>query len=158
VQRVLQNLLKERVSIRDLTAIVEAIAEAAPAIHDLVLVTEHVRGRLARQICWQHRNGENALPIITLSPNWEQIFNEALVGEGQSRQLALAPSKLHEFVADVRGAFERAAQMGETPVLLTSPLIRPYVRSLIERFRPATAVLSQSEVHAKVRLKAMGQV
>jgi len=158
VQRVLQNLLKERVSIRDLTAIVEAIAEAAPAMHDLVQVTEHVRSRLSRQICWAHRNGENALPIITLSPAWEQAFMEALVGEKAERHLALAPSKLHDFVADVRGAFEKAAKAGETPVLLTSPIIRPYVRSLIERFRPTTAVLAQSEVHAKVRLKAMGQV
>ncbi|MBL8530230.1 MAG: flagellar biosynthesis protein FlhA [Hyphomonadaceae bacterium] len=158
VQRILQNLLKERVSIRDLTTIVEAIAEAAPSMHDLVLITEHVRGRLARQICYQHRNGEGSLPIVTLSPTWEQAFAESLIGEGQSRQLALAPSRLHELVADVRAAFEKAAKMGETPVLLTSPLIRPYVRSLIERFRPATAVLSQSEVHAKVRLKAMGQV
>jgi flagellar biosynthesis protein FlhA len=158
IQRVLQNLLKERVSIRDLGAIVEAIAEAAPAIHDLVLITEHVRARLARQICWQHRNAEGSLPIVTLSPNWEQAFAEALIGEGQHRTLALAPSKLHDFVADVRAAFEKAAQQGETPVLLTSPTIRPFVRSLIERFRPSTAVMSQSEVHAKVRLKAMGQV
>jgi flagellar biosynthesis protein FlhA len=158
VQRILQNLLKERVSIRDLASIVEAIAEAAPAMHDLVLITEHVRGRLARQICYAHRNPEASLPIVTLSPPWEQAFAEALIGEGQHRQLALAPSKLHDFVADVRAAFEKAAQMGETPVLLTSPAIRPFVRSLIERFRPSTAVLSQAEVHAKVRLKAMGQV
>jgi flagellar biosynthesis protein FlhA len=158
VQRILQNLLKERVSIRDLGAIVEAVAEAAPAMHDLVIITEHVRGRLARQICWQHRNGDGSLPIVTLSPAWEQAFAEALIGEGQHRQLALAPSRLHDFVADVRAAFEKAAQMGETPVLLTSPAIRPFVRSLIERFRPSTAVLSQAEVHAKVRLKAMGQV
>jgi flagellar biosynthesis protein FlhA len=158
VQRILQNLLKERVSIRDLASIVEAIAEAAPAMHDLVLITEHVRGRLARQICYAHRNPDASLPIVTLSPPWEQAFAEALIGEGQHRQLALAPSKLHEFVADVRAAFEKAAQMGETPVLLTSPAIRPFVRSLIERFRPSTAVLSQAEVHAKVRLKAMGQV
>ncbi len=158
VQRVLQNLLKERISIRDLTTIVEAIAESAPALHDLTAITEHVRARLARQICWQHRNHEGALPIITLSPGWEQTFMEALVGEKAERRLALAPSKLHEFVADVRNAFEKAAKAGETPILLTSPTIRPYVRSLIERFRPMTAVLSQSEVHAKVRLKAMGQV
>ncbi|MGD9814997.1 MAG: flagellar biosynthesis protein FlhA [Hyphomonadaceae bacterium] len=158
VQRVLQNLLKERVSIRDLGAIIEAIAEAAPAMHDLVLITEHVRGRLARQICYQHRNPDGALPILTLSPNWEQAFAEALIGDGQHRQLALAPSKLHEFVADVRMAYEKAAQMGETPVLLASPGIRPFVRSLIERFRPSTVVMGQSEVHAKVRLKAMGQV
>ena len=158
VQRILQNLLKERVSIRDLGAIIEAIAEAAPAMHDLVLITEHVRARLARQICYQHRNPDGALPIVTLSPAWEQTFAESVIGEGQSRQLALAPSKLHDFVANVRAAFEKAAQAGETPVLLTSPTIRPFVRSLIERFRPSTAVLGQSEVHAKVRLKAMGQV
>jgi flagellar biosynthesis protein FlhA len=158
IQRILQNLLKERVSIRDLTAIVEAIAEAAPAMHDLVLITEHVRARLARQICYQHRNVDGSLPIISLSPPWEQAFAESLIGEGQHRQLALAPSRLHEFVADVRAAFEKAAKLGETPVLLTSPGIRPFVRSLIERFRPSTIVLGQSEVHAKVRLKAMGQV
>jgi flagellar biosynthesis protein FlhA len=158
IQRILQNLLKERVSIRDLTAIIEAIAEAAPAMHDLVLITEHVRARLARQICYQHRNMDGSLPIISLSPTWEQAFAESLIGEGQHRQLALAPSKLHDFVADVRAAFEKAAQLGETPILLTSPGIRPFVRSLIERFRPSTIVLGQSEVHAKVRLKAMGQV
>jgi flagellar biosynthesis protein FlhA len=158
VQRVLQNLLKERVSIRDLTTIIEAIAEAAPGLRDLVQITEHVRGRLARQICYQHRNADGSLPILTLSPAWEQAFAESLIGDGPNRQLALAPSRLHEFVADVRAAFERAAQAGESAVLLTSPVIRPYVRSLIERFRPSTAVISQAEIHAKVRLKAMGQV
>jgi flagellar biosynthesis protein FlhA len=158
VQRILQNLLKERISIRDLGAIVEAIAEAAPAMHDLTMITEHVRGRLARQLCHQHKNADGSLPIITLSPGWEQEFNDAIIGEGQHRQLALAPSRLHDFVADIRAAFERAAQLGETPVLLTSPGIRPFVRSLIERFRPATAVFSQGEIHSKVRLKAMGQV
>jgi flagellar biosynthesis protein FlhA len=80
------------------------------------------------------------------------------VGEKHERHLALAPSKLHDFVADVRNAFEKAAKHGESPALLTSPLIRPYVRSLVERFRAATVVMSQSEVHPKVRLKAMGQV
>ncbi|HRO03531.1 MAG TPA: FHIPEP family type III secretion protein, partial [Terricaulis sp.] len=158
VQRILQMLLKERISIRDLTTIIEAIAEAAPTMHDLVMITEHVRGRLSRQICHQHRNPEGSLPIITLSPAWEQAFSESLIGEGANRQLALAPSRLHELVADVRAAFERAAKAGETPVLLTSPVVRPFVRSLIERFRPATVVMSQAEVHAKVRLKAMGQV
>ncbi len=158
IQRVLQNLLRERVSIRDLGAIVEAIAEAAPATHDLVQITEHVRARLARQISFQHQGHTGFLPIVTLSPAWEQTFAEALIGERGERQLSLAPSKLHQFVADVRQAFEQAAREGETPVLLTSPAIRPYVRSLIERFRAATAVMSQSEVHPKARLKSCGQI
>jgi flagellar biosynthesis protein FlhA len=158
VQRVLQNLLAERISIRDLTTIVEAIAEAAPSTHDIVQITEHVRARLARQICAQYRGADGQLPIVALSAPWEQALAEAMVGEGANRQLALAPSKLHEFIADVRRAMEKAAMMGESPVLLTSPGIRPFVRSLIERFRPQTVVMSQSEVHAKVRLKAVGQV
>jgi flagellar biosynthesis protein FlhA len=158
VQRILQNLLKERVSIRDLGAIVEAISEAAPTTHDLQQITEHVRSRLARQLCHQFRAGDGGLPIITLSPAWEADFAEALIGDKTERTLALAPSKLHQFVADVRTAFERAAPSGETPVLLTSPMIRPYVRSLIERFRPMTNVMSQNEVHPKARLKALGVV
>ncbi|MGE0044948.1 MAG: flagellar biosynthesis protein FlhA [Hyphomonadaceae bacterium] len=158
VQRVLQNLLAERISIRDLGAIVEAIAEAAPTAHDLMGITEHVRTRLARQIGQQYKNGDGSLPILTLSPQWEQAFADSLIGERAERRLALAPSKLHDFVSDVRAAYERAAQGGETPVLLTSPIIRPYVRSLIERFRPMTAVMSQAEVHPKMRLKAMGTV
>ncbi len=158
VQRILQNLLKERVSIRDLGAIVEAISEAAPTTHDLTQITEHVRSRLARQLSHQFRGGDGALPIMTLSPAWEQAFAEALIGEKNDRQLALAPSKLHQFVADVRSAFERAGASGETPILLTSPMIRPYVRSLIDRFRPMTNVMSQNEVHPKAKLRALGVV
>ena len=158
VQRVLQNLLRERVSIRDLGAIVEAIAESAPGSRDLVSITEHVRAKLARQICTQHRGPDGALPILTLSPTWEQTFAEALVGDGGERQLALAPTRLHQFVADIRQGFERAAMSGETPVLLTSPLIRPYLRALVERFRPMTVVMSQNEIHSKVKLRTLGQV
>jgi flagellar biosynthesis protein FlhA len=158
VQRVLQNLLRERVSIRDLGAIVEAIAESAPGSRDLVSITEHVRAKLARQISAQHRAPDGALPILTLSPAWEQTFAEALVGEPGERQLALAPTRLHQFVADIRAAFERAAMTGDMPVLLTSPVIRPYLRALIERFRPMTPVMSQNEIHSKIRLRALGQV
>jgi flagellar biosynthesis protein FlhA len=158
VQRVLQNLLRERVSIRDLGTIVEAISEAAPATHDILSITEHVRARLARQISFANRAGDGSLPVLTLSPGWEQALNEALVGERSERQLALAPSKIHQLIADVRNAFERAAQMGEAPVLLTSPVIRPYVRSLIERFRPSTVIMSQNEIHPKLRIRALGQV
>jgi flagellar biosynthesis protein FlhA len=157
IQRVLQSLLREGVSIRDLSAILEAIAEATGVTSDLVQITEHVRARLARQICHANRAADGALPVITLSPQWEEAFAEALVGE-RDKVLALAPSKLHEFVAAVRGAFDRAAAAGETPALLTSPGIRPYVRSLIERFRAQTVVMSQNEIHPKARLKSFGSV
>ena len=98
-------------------------------------------------------------PIITLSPDWEQAFADALVGApGEERQLALAPSKLQGFIRGVRDAFEHAALQGDTPVLLTSPQIRPYVRSIIERFRGQTVVMSQNEVHARAKLKTLGSV
>jgi flagellar biosynthesis protein FlhA len=80
------------------------------------------------------------------------------VGSGDEKQLALAPSKLQAFIRSVRDTFERAAQSGESGVLLTSPTIRPYVRSIIERFRGQTVVMSQNEIHPKARLKTIGQV
>jgi flagellar biosynthesis protein FlhA len=156
VQRVLQSLLRERVSIRDLANIMEAVSEATSM--DAVSLIEHVRARLARQLCFQNRAADGSLPIVALSPKWEQAFSEAIVGERGDRQLALAPSQVHEFVNDVRVALDRAAQTGEIPVLLTSGGIRPYVRSLIERFRAQTMVMSQNEIHPKAKLRTLGSV
>ncbi|CAN7378480.1 flagellar biosynthesis protein FlhA [Brevundimonas sp. LjRoot202] len=158
LQRVLQSLLREKVSIRDLAAILEGLAEAAPHTSSVTTLVEHVRARLARQLCWQHKGDDGALPIVTLSPDWEQAFAEALVGQGEDKQLAMAPSKLQDFIRAVRDVFERAAMAGETAVLLTGPQVRPYVRSIIERFRGQTVVMSQNEVHPKARLRTIGTV
>ncbi|MGZ8408130.1 MAG: flagellar biosynthesis protein FlhA, partial [Caulobacteraceae bacterium] len=158
LQRVLQALLRERVSIRDLPVILEALGEMSAHTANISSLVEHVRARLGRQLCWQHRAEDGALPIVTLSAEWEHAFSDALVGPGEDKQLSLAPSRLQEFIAGVRDAFERAAMAGESPVLLTSPGIRPYVRSLIERFRGQTPVMSQNEIHPRARLKTVGQV
>jgi flagellar biosynthesis protein FlhA len=158
IQRVLQALLRERVSIRDLPAILEGIGEAAPHTASVTLLVEQVRGRLARQLSFAYRGDDGALPIVTLTPEWENAFQESLVGQGEDRQLALAPSRLQEFVRGVRDTFERAALAGDTPVLLTSPGIRPYVRSIIERFRGQTPVMSQNEVHPRARLRTVGTI
>ena len=158
LQRVLQALLREKVSIRDLGAILEGLAEAAPHSSSVTTLVEHVRTRLARQLCWQHKAEDGALPIITLSPDWEAAFAEALVGQGEDKQLAMAPSRLQDFIRNVRDVFERAAMSGESAVLLTGPQIRPYVRSIIERFRGQTVVMSQNEVHPKARLRTLGSV
>lgn len=158
VQRVLQALLKERVSIRDLPTILEGIGETAAHTTGVMALVEHVRTRLARQLCWAYRGDDGALPIVTLSPDWEQAFADALIGPGEEKQLALAPSCLQAFIAGVREVFERAAMNGETAVLLTSPQVRPYARSIIERFRGQTPVMSQSEIHPRARLKTVGMV
>ncbi|WP_369794083.1 flagellar biosynthesis protein FlhA [Asticcacaulis sp. AC460] len=158
VQRVLQALLKERVSIRDLPAILEALGEIASHTKSISQMVEHVRSRLARQLCWQNRGDDGALPIVTLSHDWENAFSASLVGQGEDRQLTMAPSHLQEFIRSVRDVFERVSMNGEVAVLLTSPQIRPFVRSIIERFRANTVVMSQNEIHPKVRLKTVGQV
>ena len=158
VQRVLKNLLQERVAIRDLPTILEGISEACGFTQSLGAITEHVRTRLARQICSIAACEEGYVPLVTLSPEWELSFAEAVTGQGDEAQLSMAPSRLQEFIAAVRETFDRYAMMGETPALLTSPAIRPYVRSITERFRPATMVMSQNEIHPRVKIKTLGQI
>jgi flagellar biosynthesis protein FlhA len=158
IQRVLQNLLGERVSIRDLPTILEGIAEACGYSRNVSVITEHVRARLARQISEANTSEAGFIPLIGLSPAWEQSFAEALTGQGEERHLSMPPSRLQEFIGAVRRTFERHAMLGETPALMTSAAIRPYVRSIIERFRPITVVMSQNEVHPKARIKTVGTI
>ena len=158
IQRVLQALLRERVSIRDLSTVLEGLAECASQTASVTQLVEHVRSRLGRQLCFQNKGEDGALPIITLTPEWDQAFQESLIGQGEDRQLALAPSRLQDFIRGVREAFDRSASAGDSAVLLTSPVIRPYVRSLVERFRGQTVVMSQNEIHPRARLKTVGQI
>ena len=158
IQRVLQLLLNERVSVRDFATILEGIADALAFTRNPITIAEHVRVRLARQICAQHNTPSGYLPLIALSAKWEQNFAESIVGQGDERTLAMQPSRLSEFITLVRERFEDAAREGEAPVLVTSPGIRPFVRSIVERFRAQTSVLSQSEIHPRVRLKTVGSI
>jgi flagellar biosynthesis protein FlhA len=158
LQRILQNLLAERISIRDLQAILEGVAEAAGQTKSMTSITEHVRARLSRQLCDNNTGPNGLLTMIVMSPEWEQIFSESLVGGGDDKQLAMPPSQLQQFIARFTAVFEEQARMGETPILLTSPTIRPYVRSIIERLRPAQVVMSQSEIHSKARIKTVAQL
>jgi flagellar biosynthesis protein FlhA len=158
VQRVLQSLLSERVSIRDLPNVLEGISEACGYSRNITSIVEHVRARLARQISDSASDAGGVIPLVTLSPEWEQAFQEALRGEGDERHLAMPPTQLQQFIQAVRQTFERFALMGETPALLTSPGIRPFVRSIVERFRSTTTVMSQNEIHAKAKIRTLGQI
>ncbi|MEO5807586.1 MAG: flagellar biosynthesis protein FlhA [Devosia sp.] len=158
IQRVLQALLNERISIRDLPTILEGLAEIAGGGRSTQTIVEHIRARLSRQLCAANLGPDGNLPLLTLSPQWERDFAEAMVGDGENRHLAMAPSRLQQFIAGIQQGFERAAQQGELPVLITSPSIRPHVRAIIERFRPQTVVMSQNEVHPRIRLKTIGSV
>jgi flagellar biosynthesis protein FlhA len=158
IQRVLQILLAERVSIRDLATILEGIADGLAATRNPAMLAEHVRARLSRQLCAQHTSAAGYLPIIALTARWEQAFAESIVGQGDDRSLAMQPSKLTEFINLVREKFEHAARDGEAPVLVTSPNIRPFVRGIVERFRAQTSVLAQSEIHPRARLKTVASI
>jgi flagellar biosynthesis protein FlhA len=158
IQRVLQLLLAERISIRDLPTILEGIADALAFTRNPAYLVEHVRTRLARQICAQHTSPNGYLPLIALSSKWEQAFAESIVGQGEDKSLAMQPSRLSEFITLIRERFEDAAREGEAPVLVTSPGVRPFVRSIVERFRTQTSVLSQSEIHPRARLKTVGGI
>ncbi|MBR2921724.1 MAG: flagellar biosynthesis protein FlhA [Alphaproteobacteria bacterium] len=158
VQRILKNLLQERVSIRDLPTILEGISEAVTSTHSLMLITEHVRTRLSRQLSNAYSNEFGVISLVPLSAEWEQNFAQSIIGDGDEKQLAMAPSTLQSFITKVRNVLEELALKGENPVLLTSPNIRPFVRSIIERFRPLSAVMSQNEIHPKAKIKTVGQI
>ncbi len=158
IQRVLQMLLNERISIRDLPTILEGISEATGYTANVQMIAEHVRARLARQISAAHTSPNGYMPLITLTPQWEHAFIEAIVGDGDNRELAMAPSKLQDFIRAVQAAIEQASAQGEPAVIITSPGIRPFVRSIVERFRNQTSVLSQNEIHKSAQLKTVAQV
>ena len=156
VQRVLQALLAERVSIRDLPTILEGVHEACGgSARAIPTIVAHVRARLARQISESHVGPAGYIPLITLSPEWEGAFAESLVGPAEDRQLAMAPSRLQEFMLRFRAAFDAATASGEAPVLLTSGGVRLHVRAIVERIRPGTSVLAQAEIFPRARIRTV---
>ncbi len=158
VQRVLQALLAERISIRDLATVLEGIHEACGGGRPVPQIVAHVRARLARQISDSHVGPAGYIPLITLSPDWEQAFAESMVGPPEDRQLAMAPSKLGDFMQKLRTTFDHAAASGEAPVLLCSGAIRAPVRAIVERMRPSTPVLAQAEIFPRARIRTVGSI
>ena len=157
VQRVLQALLSERVSLRDLPTILEGIHEGcSQGMRAIPLLSGHVRTRLARQLSDAHTGGGGFIPLVTLSPEWEAAFTESLVGPPEDRQLAIAPSRLGDFMQRFRAVFEGPAAEGA--VLLCSGPIRAHVRAIVERLRPATPVLSQSEIFPRARIRTVATI
>jgi flagellar biosynthesis protein FlhA len=159
LQRLLQSLLAERVSIRDLPTILEGLQEAmAGNLRSLPQILGVVRMRLARQISEAARGPGGYVPIVTLSPEWEVAFAEALGGPAEDRQLVMEPARLQSFIQRLRDVMDAQGALGEAPVLLTSGALRPHLRSIVERFRPSTVVMAQGELHPRVRVRALASV
>ncbi len=156
VQRVLQGLLAERVSIRDLPTILEGIQDAAGSgMRGIPAILGHVRTRLARQLSEMHTGPKGYIPLVTLSPEWEQAFAESLTGPPDDRQLAMAPSRLSEFVEKLRSALDKTMRAGESPVLLVSQHLRGHVHAIVNRVRPTTPVLAQTEISLRSRIRTL---
>jgi len=158
VQKVLQNLLRERVSIRDLGAILETLADWASRTKDPDQLTEYVRAALARQICKQYVDDSGALNVITLEPGLEQALREAVQMTANGVALALDPGTATELVRALTREVERAGEQGYTPILLCSSQIRLALKRLIERHLPSLAILAYNEIVPKTDVHGIGLV
>lgn len=159
LQKVLHNLLAESISVRDLPSILEATADSVRSgSKSVTAITEQVRMRLSRQICHEYTNGDGYIPVITMSQNWENIFAESIMQDGEEQQLVMQPTQMQDFVNKIKKIYDEQAQRGYIPILMTSAQARPFVRSMLERFRPSTAVMSQNEVHFKAKIRTLGVV
>ena len=158
VLKVLKNLLKEGVSIRDLKTILESMAEMAPHQKDPNLLTEHVRTSLARTITKKLVGFDGQLTLLTLDKNVEETIAAGIIQTDQGAQLSLDPEFVRQFVSELN---EQAAQMlTETSqaVVLCSPLIRTHVKQLVDRFIPNITVLSHNELTPSVNIRSFGTV
>ncbi|MGC9369192.1 MAG: flagellar biosynthesis protein FlhA [Paracoccaceae bacterium] len=158
VQQVLQALLAERVSIRNMPLIVEAVAEIGRTSTNVTTVTEHVRRRLSNQICNALTDESGFVPVIAMAPAWESEFNEAVRINGDERNFLMSPQRVQEFVLEARKEIQKFAQQDQWPALLVSPEVRTFVRSMLERVSPMTQVISHNEIHRKASLRTVGTI
>ncbi len=158
VQKVLQNLVRENVSIRDMLTIVETLADYGQANKNPDTLTEFVRERMARTIIRPYLDEENALVIMTLDPQADRTIQESVRTTEGGAFLALNPAVAQKFIANINQVVDNAVMFSSQPVLLTSPMIRPHVAQLIMRFLPNVPVLSQVEIPADIRLHSAGTV
>ncbi len=158
VQKVLQNLLREGVSIRDTLTIVECLADHAPTTKDPEVLTEHVRQALGRAIVQRITGGGSTLLVLALAPELERRLADA-VAQGEAGALAaLEPGQVQRLIEDLAAAADRFAVEGQTPVLLCSTAVRRHVRRLTERFLSTLAVLSPAEIPPSVEVRSLGTV
>ncbi|AGT31553.1 flagellar biosynthesis protein FlhA [Geobacillus genomosp. 3] len=158
IQKVLAKLLKEKVSIRNLPLIFEALADFARLTSDTDLLTEYVRQALARQITKQYAVPGEPLRVITFSGKAEKTIADAVQQTEHGRYLALDPERAQALVEAVAAALDRYPFAGQTPILLCSPAVRMYVRQLTERHFPTIPVLSYNELEADVEVQSVGMV
>ncbi len=158
VHKVLQNLLRERVSIRDMVLILETLANVAPRNKNSELLTEYVRNALASRICESYRNEDNVIPVITLDPNLEARLEGALQEVDGSFRFALPPSDVGRIIEKSGAIVEQVRTTGEVPVVICAPTIRSQFKRLMENSHRDLVVLSYNEIVAGVEIRSMGMI
>jgi flagellar biosynthesis protein FlhA len=158
VQKVLQNLLEERISIRDLLTIVETLADYAPLTKDPDVLTEYVRNKMSRSIISPHIGEDGYLKLITMSQNVEDLLLKGIQKTEHGSYLSVDPNIADSIISSIKKEAEKAMSKNIQPILLTTPLIRRHLRKMIEYFVPSLMVLSQSELLSDIGFKAIGKV
>jgi flagellar biosynthesis protein FlhA len=153
VQRVLQNLLKERVPINDLVTVLETLLDHAPSTKDLEILTEHVRQSLSRYITRQYLSGDGSLYVMTLDPRFELTVSQALESGG-----SLSPDFMAKLIRALEKAIREDRFKGTQPIILCSPQVRRFLRKMTERFIPSLVVLSSAELAPTAKLNTTGVV
>ncbi len=157
IQKVLQNLLRERVSIRDLGTILESLADHAMLTKDPDLLTEFVRQKLARSILRQYENISGEVPLLTLGADIEDLMTKSINETDRGAYLSMDPELGQRILNALNKSVERITQMNHQPILLCSPMVRRHLRKLTERFIPNLTILSHSELTPTVQLKVLGE-
>jgi flagellar biosynthesis protein FlhA len=158
IQRVLQALLHEGVSIRDLGSIVEAAGDKARVTRDPVLLAEYARQALGRAICGPHLDAEQILRAIALDPAIEQEVAESITATADGEFLAMEPTRAHALVSSLSGQMENAIARGRRPVLICSARVRRHLRRLCEQSLPQLPVCSYNEIVPGIRVETIGVV
>ena len=157
IQKVLANLLRERVSIRDMTTILEVLADYAQATKDTEILTEYVRHAMARQITQQYTQN-NQLTCITLDPAIENRIAGAVQRTERGSYVSLDPDTMQKLLNSLTKELQKLTDMGYQPIALTSPTVRLYFRKLVERSVPGIIVLSHAEIDQSVEIQIIGVV
>jgi len=158
VQKVLQNLLRERISIRDMLTIVESLADYAPLTKDPELLTEYVRHRLSRSFISPHVGEDGVLRLITMAQDTEDVLLKSVQKTEQGSYLSIDPKMAEPIISSIKGEAEKAMAQDIQPILLTSPAVRRHVKKMVEHFIPSLMVLSQSELLSDMEFKSIGEV
>lgn len=158
VQKVLTNLLKENISIRNLPIIFETLADYGQMTKDMDLLTEYVRQSLSRQISRQFTTPGEPLYVITLSGSVEKKVADGVQQTEHGNFLSMDPNVSQQILESAAGEADRLQGMGQVPVILCSPAVRMYVRQLLERYLPHVPVLSYNELEANVEVQSVGVV